>query len=111
MKLTPWHCYGYRHDCWWLELNSDKEMQNARVKALIITNYCDFSSLVKPDAVRSALCSCVKMDSLLIKQCKSVESDIDILGATSSTVDGYPAEKKKKGEQISNGLPDIWFYL
>jgi hypothetical protein len=33
------------------------------------------------------------------------------LGATSSTVDGSPAEKKNKGEKISNGLPDIRFYL
>jgi hypothetical protein len=33
------------------------------------------------------------MDSWLIKQSKSVESDIDILGATSSIVDGSPAEK------------------
>jgi hypothetical protein len=42
-------------------------MQNARVKALIITNYCGLSSLVKPDTVRRALCSCVKMDLWLIK--------------------------------------------
>jgi hypothetical protein len=35
------------------------------------------------------------MDSWLIKQYKSVESDIDILGATSSTVDDSPAEKKE----------------
>jgi hypothetical protein len=72
--------------------------------------YYGLSSLVKPDTVRSALCSYVKMDSLLLKQSKSVESDIDILGATSSTADGSPAEKKK-GEKISNGLPDIRFYL
>jgi hypothetical protein len=70
-------------------------MQNARVKALIITNYCDPSSLVKPDRVRRALCSCIKMDSWLIKQSKSVESDIDILGAPSSTVDGSPVKKKE----------------
>jgi hypothetical protein len=69
-------------------------MKNARVKALIIIKYCGPSSLVKPDIVRRALCSCVKMDSWLIKQSKSVESDIDVLGATSSTVDGSPAEKK-----------------
>jgi hypothetical protein len=68
-------------------------MQNAHVKALIITNYYDLSSLEKPDTVRRALCSCVKMDSWLIRQSKSVESNIDILGATSSTVDGSPAEK------------------
>jgi hypothetical protein len=35
------------------------------------------------------------MDSWLIKQSKSVESDIHILGATSSTVDGSPEEKKR----------------
>jgi hypothetical protein len=80
MKLTPSHCYGYRSDCWRLKLNRDREMQNARVKALVITNYCGLSSLVKPDTVRRALCSYVKMDSWLIKQSKSVESDIDMLG-------------------------------
>jgi hypothetical protein len=69
-------------------------MQKASVKALIITNFCGLSLLVQPDTVRRALCSCVKMDSWLVKQCKSVESDIDVLGATSSTVDGSPAEKK-----------------
>jgi hypothetical protein len=72
-------------------------MQNAHVKAVIVTNYCGLSSLVKPDTVRRALWSCVKLDSWLIKQSKSVESYIDILGATNSTVDGYPAEKKKEG--------------
>jgi hypothetical protein len=61
-------------------------MQNARVKALIITNYCGLSSLVKPDTVRRALCSCIKMDSWLIKQSKIVESYIDILGATNSVL-------------------------
>jgi hypothetical protein len=96
MKLTPSHCYGYQYDCWWLKLNSDKEMKNACVKALIITNYCDLSSLIKPYAERCALCSCVKMDLWVIKQSKSVESDIDILGTTSTTVDGSPAEKKEE---------------
>jgi hypothetical protein len=71
-------------------------MQNARVKALIITNNCGLSSLVKPVKVRCALCSCVKMDSWLVKQSKSAESVIDILGATSSTADGSPAEKKRR---------------
>jgi hypothetical protein len=94
MKLAPLHCYRYRVNFWQLKLNRDKEMQNACVKALIITNYCGLSSLVKPDTVRRALCSCVKMDSWLIKQSKSVESDIDMLGATSFTVDGSPAKKK-----------------
>jgi tetrahydromethanopterin S-methyltransferase subunit F len=76
-------------------LNRDKEMQNARVKALIITNYCGLSSLLKPDTVRRALCSYVKMDSWLIKQSESIETDIDIFGATISTVDGSPAEKRR----------------
>jgi hypothetical protein len=40
------------------------------------------------------------MDSWLIKQSKSVESDIHILGATSSTVDGSPEEKKEGQENI-----------
>jgi hypothetical protein len=79
-------------------------MQNARVKALIITNCCGPSSLVQPDTVRRALCSCVKMDSWLIKQSKKVESDIDILGATSSTVNGSPAEKKRKVRKYQTDL-------
>jgi hypothetical protein len=49
------------------------------------------------------------MDSWLIKHSKNVESDIDILGAPNSTVDGSPAEKIC--EQISDGLHDIRFYL
>jgi hypothetical protein len=86
-------------------------MQNARVKALVITNCCGLSSLVKPVTVKRALCSCVKMDSWLIKQSKRVECNIDILGETSSTVDGSPAETKNKGEKILNGLPDVRFHL
>jgi hypothetical protein len=39
------------------------------------------------------------MDSWVIKQSKSVESDIDTLGAKISTVDGSPAGKKN-GEKI-----------
>jgi hypothetical protein len=35
-------------------------------------------------------------NSWLIKQSKSVESDIDISGATSSTADGSSAEKKEE---------------
>jgi hypothetical protein len=35
------------------------------------------------------------MDSWLIKQSKSAESDIDILGATSSTVDGSSEEIRR----------------
>jgi hypothetical protein len=49
------------------------------------------------------------MDTLHIKQGKSIESNIDILGATNSTIDGSPTEKI--GEKISNELPDIRFYL
>jgi hypothetical protein len=45
-------------------------MQNACVKALIITNYCGLSSLVKRDTLRRALRSCVKIDLWLIKQSK-----------------------------------------
>jgi hypothetical protein len=71
-------------------------MKNAHVKALIITKYCGLS-LLEIDTVRRALYGCVKMDSWLIKQSKSVEGDIDILGATSYIVDGSPAEDKKKG--------------
>jgi hypothetical protein len=74
-------------------------MQNARVKALINTNYCRLSSLVKPDTVRRELCSYVKMDSWLIKQSKSVESDIDRLGATGST-----AEKRRVRKYQTNFL-------
>jgi hypothetical protein len=70
-------------------------MQDERVKALIITNYCGLGSLIKPDTVTRSLCSCVKMNSWFIKQSKSVESDIDVMGATSSTVDGSLAEKKE----------------
>jgi hypothetical protein len=84
-------------------------MQNAHVKSLIITNYCGLSSLARPDTVRRALCSCVKMDSWLIKQSESVESDVDIFGKTSSSAYGSPVEKK--GEKISNRFPDIRFYL
>jgi hypothetical protein len=98
MKLTPSHCYGYRRDCWRLKLNRDTEMQNSRVKALIITNYCGLRSLIKPDTVRRALCSCVLMDSW---QTKGIQCYIDILGATSSVVDGSPAGRNK-GEKISN---------
>jgi hypothetical protein len=69
-------------------------MQKALVKALIIANYCDLSSLVKLDTGRHVLCSCVKKDSWLIKQTKNNESDINIFAVTSSTVDGS-SEKKK----------------
>jgi hypothetical protein len=69
-------------------------MQNARIKALIITDYCGLSSLIKPETVRRSLCSCVLMDSW---QTKGIESYIDMLGATSSVVDGSPARKKKEG--------------
>jgi G:T-mismatch repair DNA endonuclease (very short patch repair protein) len=96
MKLTPSHCYRYRRDFWWLKLNRNKEKQNARVKALIIANCCGLSSLVKPDTGRRALCGCVKKDLWLIKQSKSVESDIEKLGATNSTGDGTTAEKKER---------------
>jgi hypothetical protein len=70
-----------------LEFNYCTEMQNAHVKALVITNYCSLSSLVEPDTVRRALCSSLKMYLWLIKQFKSIENDISILGASSSVVD------------------------
>jgi hypothetical protein len=60
MKRIRSHCYGYRRDRWQLKLNRGKYIQNALVKALIITNYCSLSSLVKPDTVRRELYSCVK---------------------------------------------------
>jgi hypothetical protein len=43
------------------------------------------------------------MDLWLIKQSKSVESDIDILGTTTSTADGSPGEREKS-EKISEFL-------
>jgi hypothetical protein len=70
-------------------------MKNARVKVLIITNCCGLSSLVKPDTVGHVLCSCVQMYSCLIKQSKSVESAIDVLGAASLTAGGSPGREKK----------------
>jgi hypothetical protein len=51
----------------------------------------------------------MKTDSWLIKHSKSVGSDNDILGATSSTVDGCPGGGG--GEKISNGLPEVRFCL
>jgi hypothetical protein len=54
MKFTSTLLYRHRRDCWQLELTRDKEMQNARVKALIVTNCCDLSSLAKLDTVERA---------------------------------------------------------
>jgi hypothetical protein len=50
------------------------------------------------------------MDLWRIKQSKSVESDINILGATSPTVIVL-LQKIQTGEKISHGLHDIRFYL
>jgi hypothetical protein len=72
-------------------------MQNARAKALIITNYCGLSSLVKPDAVTSSLCSCVKMYSWLIKQ---YESMLQLSFDTSTKI---------KFEALS--APEFWIYI
>jgi hypothetical protein len=91
MKLTPSHYYGYWCDCWWLRLNRDNEMQNTCVNSLIITLYCVLISLVKPDTVQPVqLC---QMDLWLTEQSESIKSDMDILGATISTVDGSAADK------------------
>jgi hypothetical protein len=65
-----------------------------KCKTLVLKLWLQTTVVVQPDRVRRALCSCVKMDSWLLKQHKSVESGIDILGITSSTVDGSPAKKK-----------------
>jgi hypothetical protein len=78
--------------CWQLKLNRVKGMQHAHVKALIITNYYCLSSLAKPGKVRRALCSYAKIDLWLTKQFKSIQTDIDILGATSSTTDSSPTQ-------------------
>jgi hypothetical protein len=71
-------------------------VQTASVEGLITTNYCGLSSLANPDTVRSALCNYIRMGSWLINQYKCVECYIDLLGATSSTVDSSPAEHKKE---------------
>jgi hypothetical protein len=47
-------------------------MQNARLKTLITIKYCCLISLVKPGTMRHALSSCVKIDSWLMKQSKSL---------------------------------------
>jgi hypothetical protein len=64
-----------------LKLNRDREMQSACVKALIVTNNCGLSSIVKADTVRRVLLNCLKMDSWLRKQSESIDVNIDILGA------------------------------
>jgi hypothetical protein len=51
----------------------NKEMQNACAKTAFIANFCGLNSLLKPDTVRHALCSSVKMDSWLLKQSENVE--------------------------------------
>lgn len=68
-------------------------MHIGRARFPNITDYCGISSLTKSDTVRRALCSCVKIDSQLLKQSKNVESDIDILGNTSSQVGSSSAQK------------------
>jgi hypothetical protein len=82
MKPTPSQRYGYRCDCWRINLSRDKEIQNARVKTLIVTKHCLLSSFV-----RRTLYRCVRMYSWLIKQYKIVWNDINIFKATNSTVD------------------------
>jgi hypothetical protein len=70
-------------------------MQNSRVEALIITNYCSVHSIVKPGAGRRTLCRCVNIDSWLTEQSRSAENDADILKETTSTVNGSPAKKEE----------------
>jgi hypothetical protein len=82
-------------------------MRNACVKTAFITKYCGVNSVIKPDTVRHALYSCVKIDSWLLKQPENVERDIEKSDVASSIVDGSPAEGKYEGESISNGLPGI----
>jgi hypothetical protein len=89
----------------------DTEMKHVCVKSAFVTEYCGVSPLLKPDTVRHALRSCVKMDSWHMNQSKIVERDIGKSDAARSIVDGYPAEGKYKGEKISNGFPGIQFYL
>jgi hypothetical protein len=72
-------------------LNGDKEMQNVHVEALIVTNCCGLSLLVKPDKARPALCS-----SQLINKSIIIEREINILGSTRSTVDDSPPQNKIK---------------
>jgi hypothetical protein len=74
-------------------------MQNACVKALIITHYCGLSSLAK-----RALCSCAKMDSWLIKQSKSVKSDIDQLYSRS-----FSCRKKRRVRKYQTDFPTFGF--
>lgn len=59
---------------------------------MISTNYCDLRSLTKPHTARPALCSCVKMDSWLIKQSGTVQTDIDTSDANRSAGDGVAAD-------------------
>jgi hypothetical protein len=86
IKLAPSYSYRYRRDYWRLKLNTDKKIQNALVEALIITNCCGFSSLVKPGTLKRKLCRRANVDSWLMKRS---ESDIEMFGVTSYTVDGF----------------------
>jgi hypothetical protein len=47
-------------------------MHKARVRAPIVTNSCDLSSLVRPDAVRHSLRSCVSNEFVAYNQSKSL---------------------------------------
>jgi hypothetical protein len=49
------HCYIYWHDCWWLKLNGDKEIQNAHDKALIMIDHSGLRLLAKPDYMHCAV--------------------------------------------------------
>jgi hypothetical protein len=64
---------------------------------MIISSYCGLSSLVEPESVTNALCSCVKMDSCLIKQPESLmEISCD-------------AALKSEFEALS--VPEFWIYI
>jgi hypothetical protein len=51
------------------------------------------------------------MDSWLLKQSKSVESDINILGATISTVDVSPAEKNGRARKYQTDFLTFGFII
>jgi hypothetical protein len=72
----------------------ENDMQNECFKIPNTTNYCNLGSLVEPNKVRSALRSCAKMGSWLVKQCKRAETYTDTLGTASSTADISPAGKR-----------------
>jgi hypothetical protein len=71
-------------------------VETVHVTNLIITNYCDLSSVVKSNAVRHSLSSCVS-DSWLIKESQSLKELF---------CDTF---LKIKFEALS--LPEFWIYV